>query len=458
MGTHGGGKLHRVLGFKEVFFIAVGQIIGAGVIVLTGIAIGMTGAGVIPAYLCSAVLILIVSLLLMMGGSAIPSTGAFYTWPSRLLNGWIGSIVLGLILLSGVSLALYGIAFGEYIHPVLPWLSPSQWGIIIITVFFIANLLGLRIAIGVQMVSVLILISALSIYAGFAVPCLKLENLTPMFPNGAGGFLTATILLTFATGGAMLIVMLGGEMKNPQRDIPLVVVSSTIIVAILYAFVALASVGVIPCVEMANKPLTVAGKAFLPGWAFSFFLVGGAGLAICTTLNSQYMQYPRNFLIACRDRVLPERLGRINRFGTPHYILVLLYMIGLLPLVLDLKVEEIARATAIAAFLPQAFQFWALSYLPDKFPGRYKESLFKLPRRWIKPLLVFSELGVVVGVVMLAYDLTMAVIVTLAVWIVVCVAYYPLRRAYMRKRGVDLDATSADYSVFEENVLETLRK
>jgi len=252
--------------------------------------------------------------------------------------------------------------------------------------------------------------------------------------------------------------MLGGEMKNPQRDIPLVVVSSTIIVAILSAFVALASVGVIPCVEMANKPLTVAGKAFLPGWAFSYFLVGGAGLAICTTLNSQYMQYPRNFLIACRDRVLPERLGRINRFGTPHYILVLLYMIGLLPLVLDLKVEEIARATAIAAFLPQAFQFWALSYLPEKFPGRYKESLFKLPRRWIKPLLVFSELGVVVGVVMLAYDLTMAVIVTLAVWIVVCVAYYPLRRAYMRKRGVDLDATSADYSVFEENVLETLRK
>ena len=43
------------------FFIAIGQIIGAGVVALTGIAIGMTGPSVFIAYFFAAVLVLIVS-------------------------------------------------------------------------------------------------------------------------------------------------------------------------------------------------------------------------------------------------------------------------------------------------------------------------------------------------------------------------------------------------------------
>jgi len=63
----------------DVFFIAVGQIIGAGVIALTGIAIGMTGPSVILAYLLSAVLVLIVTILIMMAGSVLPAVGAYYS-------------------------------------------------------------------------------------------------------------------------------------------------------------------------------------------------------------------------------------------------------------------------------------------------------------------------------------------------------------------------------------------
>ncbi|MBT7155416.1 MAG: amino acid permease, partial [Deltaproteobacteria bacterium] len=50
MGTEAQGELKRVLSFWDVFFIAVGQIIGAGVIALTGVAIGMTGPSVTIAY------------------------------------------------------------------------------------------------------------------------------------------------------------------------------------------------------------------------------------------------------------------------------------------------------------------------------------------------------------------------------------------------------------------------
>ena len=207
--------LPRVLTAWDVFFIAVGQIIGAGVIALTGIAIGMTGPAVIFAYLAAAVLVLIVTLLIMMAGTVLPATGAYYVWTSRLSGGWLGSIVLLLILLASVSLSLYGSSFGLYLNPLFPVLSANSWGVVVIALLFLANLFGLRMAAKVQVALVLILASALALYAGFAVPNLRVELLSPWLPAGAVGFVTAVFLLKFATGGAYMIVGLSDEMHNP---------------------------------------------------------------------------------------------------------------------------------------------------------------------------------------------------------------------------------------------------
>ena len=113
-------KLLRVLGFWYVFFIAVGQIIGAGFVSLTGIAIGMTGPSVILAYFFAGILVLVVSIPIMIAGTSLPATGAYYTWSSRVGGGWLGSIVLLLILLATISLRLYGSSFGLYLNPLFP--------------------------------------------------------------------------------------------------------------------------------------------------------------------------------------------------------------------------------------------------------------------------------------------------------------------------------------------------
>lgn len=52
-------KLIRNLGFWDLMAIAVGQIVGAGIMSSTGVAIGMTGTGVVLAYLFSPVLTII---------------------------------------------------------------------------------------------------------------------------------------------------------------------------------------------------------------------------------------------------------------------------------------------------------------------------------------------------------------------------------------------------------------
>lgn len=118
--------LKRVLTFWDVFFIALGQIIGAGVIALTGVAIGMTGPSVVLAYLVAAGLVMMVSVLIVFAGATLPTVGAFYVWPARLCNGWIGSVVLLLIALASISLSLFGSAIGLYLNPIFPVLSVNM--------------------------------------------------------------------------------------------------------------------------------------------------------------------------------------------------------------------------------------------------------------------------------------------------------------------------------------------
>ncbi len=442
-------RLARVLTFWDVFFIAVGQIIGAGVVALTGVAIGMTGPSVVLAYFFAALLVLVVTVLIMVAGTALPATGAYYVWASRLGGGWLGSLVLSLVLLASISLSLYGSSFGLYLNPIFPALSVNQWGVVVIGVLFLANLLGLRIASRVQIVLVVLLVSALALYAGFAIPQIDTALLSPMFPAGITGFVTAVFLLKFATGGAYMIVGLGGEMQNPRRTIPLVMVTATLAVAVIYGFVALASVGVIPWREMIDQPLTVAGKQFLPGWAMTYFLVAGAGLAICTTLNSQFIQVPRTFLVAAWDQLIPAWVGRLNRFGAPHFLLLGMLAIGVVPLLAGLEIGAIARAATISASLPTLVVYWVITRIPHKYPKAYERSVFALGPVWMWLLFVLSAAASLVGVYFLSIDLPVSVIWTMLVWTAVSLAYYPLRRRYLARKGLDLDALTTDDEVFE---------
>ena len=442
-------KLRRVLGFWDVFFIAVGQIIGAGVVALTGIAIGMTGPSVILAYFFAGILVLIVAIPIMIAGTSLPATGAYYTWSSRIGGGWLGSIVLLLILLATISLSLYGSSFGLYLNPLLPVLSVNQWGFLIIVVLGCANLFGLQMASKVQMFLVLLLMSALALYAGFAIPQLDTALLEPMFPKGIVGFITAVFLLKFATGGAYLMVGLSGEMINPRRTVVVVMISATLAVVVVYGFVALASVGVIPWQEMINQPLTVAGRAFLPGWALTYFLIAGAGLAICTTLNSQFIQLPRSFMVASWDKLLPEWVGELNRYGAPYVIILGMLAVGAMPLIFGLDIGDIARAATISASFPAFIVFWVVTQIPKKYPEAYKQSVFQLGQGWMWALFLFSEFASVVGVYFLAQDLSATVIVVLMLWIAIAVAYYPLRKRYLASKGIDLDALTTDEEIFK---------
>ena len=110
--------LKKNLGLGDVMGIALGQVIGSGIMTMTGIGIQMSGSGVTLAYIISSLLgIIAMSPIAILGGT-LPTTGGLYKYTSRLLSPKIGVFWLCMFTLMQITLAMYAISFAQYLQGV----------------------------------------------------------------------------------------------------------------------------------------------------------------------------------------------------------------------------------------------------------------------------------------------------------------------------------------------------
>ena len=79
-------ELKKSLSFWDVFAIALGQVIGSGIMVLIGIGIEFTAYAIPIAFVLSACLSIIKQLPVAFMGSAMPATGGLYVYCKRVLG------------------------------------------------------------------------------------------------------------------------------------------------------------------------------------------------------------------------------------------------------------------------------------------------------------------------------------------------------------------------------------
>ncbi|MFC4802271.1 APC family permease [Neobacillus sp. GCM10023253] len=419
-------NLKKVLGLGDVMSISIGQIIGAGVMALTGIAIGMTGSGVSLAFVISSIFTLFMVIPIAAMGSAIPTTGGLYRYTSRLLSPKVGFFWLTLFILAQLTLAMYAISFAEYVQGLVPNAPLKLIAFLLLTVFYIANLVGVHFAALVEKLMVLVLLLALIVFVVWGMPEVNYAvfNSGEMFSGGFGGFFMAVGLLSFATGGAQVIAELGGEMKNPGRDIPLTIITTTLGVGILYAFMATIAAGVLPIADVANKPLTDVAKTILPKPLFIFFMVGGAMFALATTLNATLSWVTKGIMIACEDGWLPKSLGQVNKkFGTPHWLLTLFYVIGVIPIVTGLSLGIISALGTGVLLLANMIPVFAATKLPKKHPELYQAAPFKLSPMVLNTVVYIGIALLFFQGYLLMSSLSMPIIIGTIVYLVAAAAY-----------------------------------
>jgi APA family basic amino acid/polyamine antiporter len=444
-------NLKKVLGLGDVMGIAIGQIIGAGVMALTGVAIGLTGSGVTLAFILSSIFTIFTILPIAVMGSAIPTTGGMYRYSSRLLSSRIGFFWMLLFIIGNLTLAVYAISFAQYVQGLVPSFPLVPIAFLLLTVFFLSNLVGVKFAAFIEKFMVIVLVIALAVFAFWGTPEVNYSvfNMGDMFPSGMGGFFTAVALLSFATGGAQVVAELGGEMKRPGRDIPLTIIVTTIGVGILYAFMATIAVGILPIEEVANKPLTEVARTVLPEPLFIFFMIGGAMFALATTLNATLSWVTKGVLIACEDGWLPKSLGKVNKkYGTPHWLLTIFYVIGMIPILTGIPLETISALGTGVYMVANIIPIIAATQLPKKYPDLYKKAPFRL-----NPTLL--NIVVAVAVILLAIQSYLLITSLSFKYIIGTIVYIILAALYVIIVGNKAELKAKKDFNFSEDVMES---
>ena len=396
------GGLKQVLGFWDLMGIGVGQIIGSGIMSLTGICIAITGAGTPFAFLLAAALVMCPNIVLAVLGAAVPATGGMYTYVRDSIGRKTGFFYLALLTAGQLVLAMFAITFATYAGELIPGINETLVAFAILTVCYIFNILGVEMAAKLQKILVVILVAAMAVFVAFGLPKVDwsaFDSIDKIMPDGIVGFLTGASLLTFATGGAEFLSELGGECKNPGRDLPKAIIASTLVVAVIYAFIGFVAAGVLPIDQVAGESLAAVAAAVLPRPLYVFFIIGGGMFAVATTLNGSFTWVTKGLLIASEEGWLPKQAAYIGKRGTPVVLLTLFYIIGAVPILTGLSLETISRLGNGLSLIYVLFPI-ATGYLIHKMnPEAMENTTFKMSK---PALYVFTTIGLI-AYIMAAY-------------------------------------------------------
>ncbi|MHC3381455.1 amino acid permease [Haloarcula sp. H-GB5] len=261
--------LARDLSVFDITMIGIGAMIGAGIFVLTGLAAGQAGPGLVMAFAFNGFITIFTGMVYAELGSAIPEAGGGYLWVREALGrsqaflagwmSWFAHAVAGSLYTLGfgafVHLLLteyFGIALFEPVDLFLLTIGPEKiFAVFAGALFAYINFRGAK-ETGlagniVTMVKVTVIIILIAFGLGYIVgnPAEASGRFQPFLPRDFGGVFIAMGLTFIAFEGYEIIVQSGEEVVNPKKSVPKAVFYSMSVVVTIYMLVAIVLIGAV---------------------------------------------------------------------------------------------------------------------------------------------------------------------------------------------------------------------
>jgi len=452
--------MKRTIGLFEAVAMITGLVVGASIFVLAPTLAGMTGPSVFLAYAAAGIPALFVVLYQIQLTGALPVTGANFVTVTRVLNpAWGAIISVGFVLailasniLMAVGFSSYVIAFIQQFNPAFT-LNPLILPIVIVTFFALINFTGVNIASWIQGLLFLGFVIGMTVFGIAGSINYNPENMTPFFTGGPIMFVLVTVLASFSWGGLVALADIGGEVKNPRRNLPLALIIAFLIVLVLYTwqpFALVASMGAQVAAKAGNPAILIDAGNLMPGFGIWVIFIAAMG-AMLTTINALTMSAARDLVAYARDGMLPRKVANLHaKFKTPHIAIAITLMLEIIGILVAATIDKYALAAIMALTLIQIVSSYCVLRIPKKLPALYAKSIFKFNGFWRW----FTFLGTVItsGFIML-----MGVFLdmmdakgnptktpwTIIIWIgvlIISIIYYFSRKAYLKGKGVDLVA------------------
>lgn len=302
--------------------------------------------------------------------------------------------------------------------------------LVVATIFFGLNVFPTKIMAKIQNIIVIVLALSLAAFIVFGMPKLQpgYFDQPGFLTNGPMGFLSASAFLTFATFGASSIFQLSGECKNPKKDIPVVLITVTLAVAILYAFVATVAAGVMPVEEVANQNLAKVAQAILTKPFYLFFIVGGALGALASSLNATIAWVTKPLIQACEDGWFPKKLAYLHpKYKTPVILIGIYFIITIIPILLNIDMGQITNSVLVIQYLCTMVTAIATIRLPKLFPEQWEKSPFKCSKVVLVGLCVLSTIVLMIQVYFNAESMSTGLLIANVALLGVAILYALLR-------------------------------
>lgn len=403
-GKHAGEPtLRRSAGPFQVTLYGLGSMLGSGIYGLIGKAAGQVGNAVWLAFVVALIAALLTALSYASLGARYPrAAGAAYV-TQRAYGFPLLSFMVGLALLcSGLtSIATQSRVFAANLIELigvdgLP-VAGVALGFLLVTGGIVFR--GIRESMWVNVLctiveaSGLILVVAVGISYWGAVDYLE----TRPTPDGDLTFLIViqgAVLAFFAFVGFEDIYNVAEEVREPQRTIPLGLITAMVLAAILYIAVAITAVSVVPWQELSEAPGPITEVVSRAAPIIPPILFTGITLfAVANTALVNFVTASRLLYGMARQNLLPDHLGKVHRHRRTPHIAILVLFLTLVPLALLGTIAELAAASVLmllAVFAVVNGALFILKGRKDEPPGR-----FEVPR--IIPALGFSVcLGLIV--------------------------------------------------------------
>lgn len=349
--------LLRSIGPFQLTLYGLGSMLGSGIYGLIGQAAGQTGNAVWLTFLVAMVAALLTALSYASLGSRYPRAGGAAYVAERAFGMPLLSFVVGLaVVCSGLtSIATQSQVFAVNLGAMLGLTFLPVWAIAIGFLLIVTGLVlrGIRESMWVNVVCTLIEATGLLLVIAVGIPYWGSVNLleSPSLPGGDALMvlvIQGAVLTFFAFIGFEDTLNVAEECRDPQRTIPIALISAMVLGAIIYVAVAITAVSVVPWQELAAAPAPLAEVMERAAPAVPALIFTGITLfAVGNTALVNYITSSRMVYGMARQGLLPEALGKVHeRTQTPHMATAALLVL-LVPLAFFGSIAELASASVL---------------------------------------------------------------------------------------------------------------
>ncbi len=323
--------------------------------VIIGISAGSAGPAVIISIPIAGLVAIFTGISFSQIARHVDKEGGVYEYGKEALSPYAGFIGGSLWTFGNiVALSAVSISFGSYLDALFNSRFPDIFiAIFIVTCFAILNALGvknsaktLRVIVGVN-VFILILFSIIGLF--FFHP----SHFTDFFAKGPTGVIAGGAIIFFAFSGFSRVTTVSEEVVNPEKTIPLAIITSILISIVLYLFISISTLGLASAQALSQYASPIAYAASITGIRSLVILVSiGALVATSGVILTGILGTSRVMFAMGRDRELPKVVSKLDKFSTPIVAILvsLLLAVAMMPAASFGTIIESSNTCVLSAY------------------------------------------------------------------------------------------------------------